>query len=130
MSRGLVGWSRPTLPFDTQLGCRYPLLDERSYLVEMLVLLSTPPGHDKPYDGIQQLAGLVVDEMYRWRDDKVANAEPRPYLPRLDAEIDDAIQKHNIHLPTDPYWWDVVERLFELNMISEAMRAQLSRTSS
>lgn len=111
-------------PFDTQLGCRYPLLDERSYLVEMLVLLSTPPGHDKPYDGIQQLAGLVVDEMYRWRDDKVANAEPRPYLPRLDAEIDDAIQKHNIHLPTDPYWWDVVERLFELNMISEAMRAQ------
>lgn len=111
-------------PFDTQLGCRYPLIDERSYLVELLVLLSTPPGHEKPYDGIQQLAGLVVDEMFRWRDDKMANAEPRPYLPRLDGQIDDAIQKHNLHLPTDPYWWDVVERLFEKGLTKEAGLAQ------
>lgn len=111
-------------PFDTQLGCRYPLMDERSYLVELLVLLATPPGHDKPYDGIQQLAGLVVDEMYRWRDDAMANAEPRPYLPRLDADVDDAIQKLNIHLPTDPYWWDVVDRLFESGEPGLAVVAQ------
>lgn len=111
-------------PFDTQLGCRYPLLDERSYLVELMVLLCTPPGHDKPYDGIIQLAGLVVDEMYRWRDDNMANAEPRPYLPRLDQTIDEAILKHNIHLPVDPYWWDVVETLFEKGMMQEAMQAQ------
>lgn len=111
-------------PFDTQLGCRFPMMDERSYLVELLVLLSTPPGHQKPYDGIQQLAGLVIDEMYRWRDDTAANAEPRPYLPRLDADIDEVLQKHNIHLPTDPYWWDVVDRLFEIGMINEAVMAQ------
>lgn len=111
-------------PFDTQLGCRYPLMDERSYLVELLVLLATPPGHDKPYDGIQQLAGLVVDEMFRWRDDSMANAEPRPYLPRLDGNIDDAIQKFNIHLPTDPYWWDVVDRLFEVGETGLAVVAQ------
>ncbi len=111
-------------PFDTQLGCRAPLMDERSYLVELLVLLATPPGHEKPYDGIQQLAGLVVDEMFRWRDDTAANAEPRPYLPRLDADIDDALQKNNIHVPTDPYWWDVVDRLFEIGMVNEAGIAQ------
>jgi intracellular multiplication protein IcmB len=111
-------------PFDTQLGCRYPLIDERSYLIELMVLLCTPPGHEKPYDGIQQLAGLVVDEMYRWRDDRMANAEPRPYLPRLDAQIDEAIQKHDIHLPTDPYWWDVVDRLFEIGEPHLASLAQ------
>lgn len=111
-------------PFDTQLGCRYPLIDERSYLVELMVLLCTPPGHDGPYDGIPQLAGLVVDEMYRWRDDNMANAEPRPYLPRLDNEIDDDIQKHNIHLPTDPYWWDVVEQMFDRGLVQQAIRAQ------
>ena len=72
-------------PFDTQLGCRAPLPDERSYLVELLTLLCTPPGFEKPYDGMQQLCGLVVDEMYRWRDDRAANAEARPYLPRLDS---------------------------------------------
>lgn len=111
-------------PFDTQLGCRQPLLDERSYLVELIILLCTPPGHDKPYDGIQQLAGLVVDEMYRWRDDRAANAEPRPYLPRLDATVDEAIVKHGIHLPADPYWWDVVDRMFDIGEYRVANIAQ------
>ncbi len=111
-------------PFDTQLGCRYPLLDERSYLVEVITLLCTPPGHDKPYDGIQQLAGLVVDEMFRWRDDSAASAEPRPYLPRLDAEVDEALQKFNVHLPSDPYWWDVVDKMFDLGQYHIANLAQ------
>ena len=111
-------------PFDTQLGCRFPLIDERSYLTELLILLCTPAGHDKPYDGMQQLAGLVVDEMFRWRDDKSANAEPRPYLARLDAGVDEAILKHNIQLPSDPYWWDVVEKLFDLGETAAANLAQ------
>lgn len=111
-------------PFDTQLGCRYPTLDERSYLVELLTLLCTPPGLERPYDGMQQLAGLVVDEMFRWRDDSAANAEPRPYLPRLDLEVDEAISKHNLHLPTDPYWWDVVDRMFDLGENHIAILAQ------
>lgn len=111
-------------PFDTQLGCRYPMLDERSYLVELLTLLCTPPGMERPYDGIQQLSGLVVDEMFRWRDDTAANAEPRPYLPRLDHEVDEAIARHNLHLPSDPYWWDVVDRMFDLGETHIAMLAQ------
>lgn len=111
-------------PFDTQLGCRYPLMDARSYLVELMTLLCTPPGHDSPYDGMQQLAGLVVDEMYRWRDDASANSEPRGYLPRLDPDVDEALQKNNIHLPADPYWWDVVDRMFDAGEITMAIKAQ------
>jgi intracellular multiplication protein IcmB len=111
-------------PFDTQLGCRYPLIDERSYLVELMTLLCTPPGAQSPYDGIQQLAGLVVDEMFRWRDDTAANAEPRPYLPRLNAHVDEALAKHNVHLPSDPYWWDVVDRMFDLGEPPIASMAQ------
>lgn len=111
-------------PFDTQLGCRTPLADERSYLIELITLLCTPPGYDRPYDGIQQLAGLVIDEMYRWRDDKMASAEPRPYLPRLDSEVDDALAKFNVHLPSDPYWWDVVDKMFDLEQYHIATLAQ------
>lgn len=111
-------------PFDTQLGCRYPLPDERSYLVELLTLLCTPPGHEKPYDGIQQLAGMVVDEMFRWRDDSASNAEPRPYLPRLDPEVDEALQKFNVHLPADPFWWDIVDKMFDLGQYHVAGLAQ------
>lgn len=111
-------------PFDTQLGCRYPLQDERSFLVELLIMLSTPPGQTMPYDGMPQLAGLVVDEMFRWRHDKEANAEPRPYLPRVDTVIDDVLKVHRIDLPEEAYWWDVVDALFDRDLTHEAMLAQ------
>lgn len=111
-------------PFDTQLGCRYPLPDERSYLIELLTLLCTPPGQSAPYDGIPQLAGLVVDEMFRWRDDNANNAEPRPYLTRISADVDDAVRRYNINLPADPYWWDVVDALYERGLFIEASSAQ------
>jgi intracellular multiplication protein IcmB len=111
-------------PFDSQLGCRYPLPDERAYLIELLTLLCTPPGQEQPYDGITQLIGFTLDEMYRWRDDKPAGAEPRAYLPYLDHEVDEAIRSYNIHLPREPYWWDVVDMLFDLGLIHEAHLAQ------
>lgn len=111
-------------PFDTQLGCRYPLPDERSFLIELMTLLCTPPGQQTPYDGVAQLAGLVVDEMYRWRDDATANAEARPYLPKLDADVDEAISKYNLHLPKEATWWDVVDLLFENNLYHVAGLAQ------
>lgn len=111
-------------PFDTQLGCRTPLPDERSYLVELLTLLCTPPGMDQPYDGIPQLAGLVVDEMYRWRRDEEANAEPRPYLPNIDREVDEALRAWDIRLPEDPYWWDVVDEMYKRDLYHEAALAQ------
>ena len=111
-------------PFDTQLGCRYPLPEERSYLTELLTLLCTPPGAASPYDGMTQLVGLCVDEMYRWRDDAGANTEPRPYLSNVEPDVDEAISVHNIHLPSDPYWWDVVDALHDAGAFHEAMMGQ------
>jgi intracellular multiplication protein IcmB len=111
-------------PFDTQLGSRFPLAEERSYLTELLTLLCTPPGQRAPYDGMTQLVGLCVDEMYRWRTDTGANTEARPYLIRVEREVDEAIEKYDIHLPSDPYWWDVVDALFDKGAYHEAMLAQ------
>jgi intracellular multiplication protein IcmB len=110
-------------PFDTQLGCRYPLPEERSYLTELLTLLCTPPGQET-YDGMTQLVGLCIDEMYRWRDDSGANTEARPYLEHIEGEVDSAIENYNIHLPSDPYWWDVVDALHDKGAYHEAMLAQ------
>ncbi len=111
-------------PFDTKLGMREPQVTERSFLVEVITLLCTPAGQSDPYDGISQLAGLVVDEMYRWRNDEGANAEPRPYLPRIDAVVDEAIKENNIELPASAYWWDVVDLLFDKGLTNEASLAQ------
>ncbi|MGE3622365.1 MAG: type IV secretion protein IcmB [Bdellovibrionales bacterium] len=110
-------------PFDTQLGCRYPLSEERAYLTELLTILCTPPGQAS-YDGMMQLVGLCVDEMYRWRDDSGANTEARPYLMRIEPDVDEALEKFDIHLPQDPYWWDVVDSLFDKGAYHEAMLAQ------
>ena len=111
-------------PFDTKLGMRYPQVTERSFLNELLTLICTPPGQAEPYDGIAQLAGMVVDEMFRWRDDGSSNAEPRPYLPRIDQVVDEAIRKHDLVLPPSAYWWDVVDMLFEKGATYEATIAQ------
>lgn len=111
-------------PFDTQLGCRHPLPEERSYLIELMTLLCTPPGQAAPYDGMTQLVGLCVDEMYRWRDDVGANSEARPYLNNVEADVDEALKKHNIHLPVDPYWWDVVDALYDKGAHHECTLAQ------
>ncbi len=111
-------------PFDTKLGMRYPQVTERSFLIELLTLICTPAGQAEPYDGIAQLSGMVVDEMFRWRDDNVANAEPRPYLPRIDQTVDEALRKHEINLPPSAYWWDVVDILFDKNLQFEASLAQ------
>ncbi len=111
-------------PFDTQLGCRYPLPEERAYLTELITLLCTSPGQMEPYDGMTQLVGLCIDEMYRWRDDSGANTEPRPYLVRIESEVDEALATHDIHLPSDPYWWDVVDALFDHGAHHAAMIAQ------
>ncbi len=111
-------------PFDTKLGMRAPQATERSFLIEILTLLCTPAGQADPYDGISQLSAMVVDELYRWRDDKVSNAEPRPYLPRIDHAVDDALRKHEIALPASAYWWDIVDLLFDKGLTHEAALAQ------
>ncbi|MDB5477771.1 MAG: IcmB (DotO) protein [Alphaproteobacteria bacterium] len=111
-------------PFDTQLGCRRPLPDERSYLIELMTLIATPPGQAQPYDGMPQLVGFVVDEVFRWRDDAAPNAEPRPYLPRVDLVVDEALQSHNIYVAPEAMWWDVVDMLFDRGLHREAMLAQ------
>jgi len=111
-------------PFDTQLGCRYPLPDERAYLTELITLLCTPPGQAAPYDGMTQLVGMCIDEMYRWRDEKGANTEARPYLKRIEPEVDEAIARYDIHLQPDPFWWEVVDELHDRGLHHEATLAQ------
>ena len=72
----------------------------------------------------RSLPDLAIDEMYRWREDTGANAEPRPYLPLIDMEVDEAINTHNLQIREEAYWWDVVDMLFDAGLVHEAMLAQ------
>ncbi len=108
-------------PFDTQLGCRYPTALERSFLVNFLTLLTTPLGAEKPYDGMPDLAGMIVDELYKSLADE---NNPTPYSPGLEEFIDGILEEIGFVRDSKSTWWEVTDALFSAGFIHEAMLAQ------
>lgn len=108
-------------PFDTQLGCRFPTPQERAYLVNFLTLLATPIGQEKPYDGITDMSGLVVDELYKTLSD---GNNPHLYTSNLETRVDDIITKLKLEVDTRTTWWEITDALFKANHQHEAMLAQ------
>lgn len=126
-------------PFDTQLGCRYPTALERSFLVNFITLLTTPLGAIKPYDGMPDLAGMVVDELYKSMADEF---NPTPYAPGVEEFIDSILEEIGFVRDSKSTWWEVTDALYSAGFAHEAMLAQryamplladaasISRTSS
>ncbi|WP_419420340.1 type IV secretion protein IcmB [Legionella sp. D16C41] len=108
-------------PFDTQLGCRYPTASERSFLVNFLTLLTTPLGATKPYDGMADLTGMVVDELYKSMADEF---NPTPYAPGVEEFIDSILEEIGFIRDSKSTWWEVTDSLFSAGFIHEAMLAQ------
>lgn len=108
-------------PFDTELGCRYPNASERSFLVNFLTLLTTPLGAAKPYDGMPDLAGMVVDELYKAFADEF---NPTPYAPGLEELIDGILEEIGFVRDSKSTWWEVTDALFSAGFIHEALLAQ------
>lgn len=108
-------------PFDTQLGCRYPTALERSFLVNFLTLLTTPLGAEKPYDGMADLAGMVVDELYKSLADEF---NPSPYAPGVEELIDSILEEIGFVRDSKSTWWEVTDSLFSAGFMHEALLAQ------
>ncbi len=127
-SRHLVAYHRLRMvpeysinPFDTQLGCRYPTASERSFLVNFLTLLTTPLGASKPYDGMPDLAGMVVDELYKSLAD---DSKPTPYDPGVEELIDSILEEIGFVRDSKSTWWEVTDSLYSAGFIHEALLAQ------
>ncbi len=108
-------------PFDTQMGCRYPTALERSFLVNFLTLLTTPLGASKPYDGMPDLTGMVVDELYKSFADE---SNPTPYSPGIEEFIDSILEEIGFVLDSKSTWWEVTDSLYSAGFIHEAILAQ------
>lgn len=108
-------------PFDTQLGCRFPSPQDRAFLVNFLTLLATPVGDTHSYDGISDMSGLIVDELYKNLAD---GANPHPYTANLSQRVDEKIQEHNIQIDSHTSWWEITDALFEAGEILAAVEAQ------
>ena len=108
-------------PFDTQLGCRTPSPQERGFLVNFVTLLATPLGAERPYDGISDMAGLVVDEMYKYLSD---GNKAHPYTQGIETLVDDILQEIGFVFDDKTTWWEVTDALFLAGFHHEAMLAQ------
>ncbi|MDX2346414.1 MAG: type IV secretion protein IcmB [Legionella sp.] len=108
-------------PFDTQLGSRYPAPSERSFLVNFMTLLTTPLGTEKPYDGMPDLAGMVVDELYKGLSDE---NNPAPYSPGVEELIDGILEEIGFVQDSKSTWWEVTDALFSAGFTHEALLAQ------
>ncbi len=108
-------------PFDTQLGSRFPTPQERAFLVNFLTLLATPIGQENAYDGISDMAGMIVDELYKsLADDKNA----RSYTQNIQPIIDKRLPEIGISLDGQTTWWEITDALFKAGYAHEATLAQ------
>ena len=108
-------------PFDAQLGCRYPTPQERSFLVNFVTLLVTPVSSDKPYDGIPDMVGLVVDELYKRSAD---DGNPDIYTTGVEEIIDGILVEIGFVKDARTTWWEVTDALFLAGFTHEAALAQ------
>lgn len=108
-------------PFDTQLGARFPTPQERSFLVNLLSLLATPVAAARPYDGIGDLVGIVIDEMYKDVSDE---NNPKVYVLGSETLIDDILEEIGFRRDPQTSWWEVTDTLFLAGFTHEARLAQ------
>jgi intracellular multiplication protein IcmB len=110
-------------PFDLQLGCEFPLPEERGFLVDFMTMLATPPETGKPYEGTAEIAGMIIDEMYR----SLANSDrgkPHEYHPGVDPMVDKHLQKHGIKIEENTSWYEVRDLLYAAGNSHAALLAQ------
>ncbi len=108
-------------PFDTQLGSRFPTAQERGFLVNFITLLATPFGAERPYDGVSDMAGLVVDELYKFLND---DSKPHLYSKGIEPLIDDILSEISFVMDDRTTWWEVTDALFLAGFHHQAMLAQ------
>lgn len=108
-------------PFDLQLGCRYPTPQERAFLVNFLSLLATPVGSEKSYDGVADMAGLVIDELYKSKSD---TGNPNVYAAGILEDIDHTLEEIGFVQDDQTTWWEVTDALFMAGFSHAASLAQ------
>lgn len=110
-------------PMDLQLGCEYPLPEERAFLVDFLTMIATPPETGKPYEGTAELAGMIIDEMYKM----LANNDrgnPHRYHEGVDIKVDQALDRASIVPEEGTSWYEIRDMLYAKGNSHAALLAQ------
>lgn len=107
-------------PFDTQLGARAPMPQEKVFQRNFIATLVTPPGQVAAEDGMIDLASMAIDEAYKLYAEKGAKRYVRDLVPLVDGLLD----KHQLECDERTTWWEVVDALFDREEYHGAVIAQ------
>lgn len=110
-------------PFDTRLGLRKPLSNQKSYLVNLICYLSTSVGDVSILpEGVSGMVDSLVDLSYSYYGDRKTM---KNYEPEVSKKIDQLIEEMGMEvLPGKTRWWDVVDFFYMNEMTHEAGLAQ------
>ncbi len=108
-------------PFDTQLGARFPTPIERSFLVNFFTLLVTPLGSERTHDGMTDMVGMVIDELYKSLSDE---NNPNRYATEIEKGVDQLVPNLDLKIDSHTSWWEITDALFSKGHIHEALLAQ------
>ena len=89
--------------------------------MNFVTLLATPVSSQDAYDGVADMAGMVVDEAFREFSD---SEKPNVYTPGLEDMIDAILEEIGFVVDDKTTWWEVVDALFIAGFHVEAARAQ------
>ncbi|MEA2776905.1 MAG: intracellular multiplication protein IcmB, partial [Acetobacteraceae bacterium] len=110
--------------FDLQVGCEYPLPLERAFLQNFLALATLPPDKTTPFEGMNQMIGLVLEEAFRLCTD-VPGGSPKRYRVGVEPDVDAMLEDRRIDLKHEEPWWrDVVNALIGIGEYRLAEVAQ------
>lgn len=114
-------------PWDTQLGCRYPTIREKEFLVDFMTLLCTTPSTGSAPEGAAQVCEQILNIAYKEKD--ITN--PNIYEQGVNIIVDQAIldinldkQKYDENWWSEATWFEVTDLLFEAGKLKEAAIAQ------
>lgn len=85
-------------PFDTMLGCRYPVAQDKSFLINFLTLVLTPIDSSGDIQGLTELVSLLIAEAYKYCDPDENLEECVKYSKGIIPELDKAIIDYEITL--------------------------------
>ncbi len=89
--------------------------------MNFLSLLATPIGSEKTYDGVADMAGLIIDELYK---NKADDGNPNTFALGMEENIDGILEEIGFVQDDQTTWWEVTDALFMAGFTHEAMLAQ------
>jgi intracellular multiplication protein IcmB len=110
---------------DTPLGMRKPLARDRSFLVNFLTALVTPPERrGRAYDGMSNFVGRMIDAAFKLKSDQLEKSAPETFKQGHDDVLDAAVANIRFPVRQATTYWELHNAFFGAGLLYEAELAQ------